>query len=292
MKFCNWLTSGDTGVGVYEITGDVVLGIDRSFRNTNNLAYVLPTEDEWYKAAYFKPDGSDFTLYASKSGEAPDMNVLGADNNGARYGNSLATGTPWVVGSGGMEQNGTFDMMGNIFEHTETLDGGQVVFRGGGYFQGTNNLAATWRTTDSASANLKSVGLRVASIPEPGTISLMSLNTLGLFLTRSIRRRKRLGQSLLPIFGQQYAQDEFYAEEVCETVREDDYFSVVYDLVKSWSLSAWARTHAVYRKVDIAFWNRMVEIHERKVVRRAAIRKAGHKKMLDCFDSCLERIMK
>ena len=92
-----------------------------------------------------------------------------------------------AVGSGGIEQNGTYDMMGNIYEHTETWDGGQVVFRGGGYFQSENSLKATWRTTDSITANYETVGLRVAAIPEPSSIAMIGLvGGLGVFIRRRL----------------------------------------------------------------------------------------------------------
>ncbi len=70
--FCNWLTTGDAYTGVYQFNGSgTMTGLDRTFRNGNGLAYVLPTEDEWYKAAYFKPNGSGYSLYASGLDSTP-----------------------------------------------------------------------------------------------------------------------------------------------------------------------------------------------------------------------------
>ena len=71
-KFCNWLTTGDAYAGVYQFNGSgTMTGIDRNYRNGFGLAYVLPSEDEWYKAAYFKPDGSGYSLYASGLDSTP-----------------------------------------------------------------------------------------------------------------------------------------------------------------------------------------------------------------------------
>jgi hypothetical protein len=66
-QFCNWLTSGDKSKGVYQFSGNNAnpgnfLGINRiSAQTTYGKIYAIPTEDEWYKAAYFKPDGSGYT---------------------------------------------------------------------------------------------------------------------------------------------------------------------------------------------------------------------------------------
>ena len=76
-QFCNYLTSGDKSKGAYLFSGDNAdagdfLGIDRSLAvSTYGIAYVIPTEDEWYKAAYYKPDGSGYSVYANGTDVAP-----------------------------------------------------------------------------------------------------------------------------------------------------------------------------------------------------------------------------
>lgn len=58
-RFANWLTTGDTERGVYHFTeghlSDVVVHEQATSRS--GMAYFLPTEDEWYKAAYHANDG-------------------------------------------------------------------------------------------------------------------------------------------------------------------------------------------------------------------------------------------
>ena len=107
-QFCNYLTSGNKYSGAYkfDISGNFQ-EIDRtSSISTYGTTYVIPTEDEWYKAAYFKPDGSGYSLYANGTNTAP---IAGVQSN---YNNVI--GQPWNIGSGTQEQNGTFDMMGNV----------------------------------------------------------------------------------------------------------------------------------------------------------------------------------
>ncbi|MGB2352064.1 MAG: formylglycine-generating enzyme family protein, partial [Akkermansiaceae bacterium] len=106
-KFANWLTSGDALSGAYQFSDATTFtGVDRATAlTTYGTIYVLPSEDEWYKAAYFKSDGSGYTTYAT----GDTLPVAGTDAN---YG---GTG-PWNVGSGTVENNGTYDMGGNVYE--------------------------------------------------------------------------------------------------------------------------------------------------------------------------------
>jgi formylglycine-generating enzyme required for sulfatase activity len=81
VRFCNWLTNGKpTGVqnnsttetGAYTITGS---GPNWSVaaRTAGAAKYYLPTENEWYKAAYHKNDGNTdkYWLLPTKSSTLP-----------------------------------------------------------------------------------------------------------------------------------------------------------------------------------------------------------------------------
>ena len=181
-QFCNYLTSGNKYSGAYQfdINGHFQ-GIDRVLSiSTYGTTYVIPTEDEWYKAAYFKPNASGYSLYANGTDTAP---IAGVNSN---Y--NEAIGSPWdIITNGTQEQNGTYDMMGNVWEWNETLiQYSYRGLRGGSYSSYDNYLASSYRydVYDPFSSGYK-VGFRIASVPEPVTVVLMSLGGMALL------RRKR-----------------------------------------------------------------------------------------------------
>jgi len=162
-QFCNYLTSGDKSRGVYQFSGNNVnpsdfLGIDRAAAEaTYGTIYFLPTEDEWYKAAYYKPDSNDYSLYANGTDTAP----LTSDTC---YGQSTPYTGPWNVGTGTEEQNGTYDMMGNVWEWNETLINSVRGIRGGAFYTGDNTLASSYRDLiSSPDYENDAIGFRVAS---------------------------------------------------------------------------------------------------------------------------------
>ncbi|MGD0785515.1 MAG: SUMF1/EgtB/PvdO family nonheme iron enzyme [Sedimentisphaerales bacterium] len=189
IQFCNWLTSGDKSKGAYQFSGNdanpgYFLGVNRAAAiSSYGLTYVIPTENEWYKAAYFKPDGSGYSRYAN------GLNTIPAADNGWNYSGG-AYSAPWNVGTGTQEQNGTFDMMGNAWEWTENLASGydfSYILRGGSFAITATDLASLSRyyycfSDYESSSN----GFRIAEIPEPASAVLMT--TAGLFLT--LKRRK------------------------------------------------------------------------------------------------------
>lgn len=160
-QFCNYLTSGNKSQGVYRFSNGDFTGIDRdSAISTFGTIYVIPTEDEWYKAAYYT--GNGYSLYAYGTDTSP---AAGIDTN---Y-EGPSNGQPWDVGTGTIEQNGTFDMMGNLIEWNETLIVPTTIsrgVRGGAFWSGNNTLISSYRAGNgNAYYEFYDVGFRIAFIP-------------------------------------------------------------------------------------------------------------------------------
>lgn len=198
-QFVNYLNVNSGHQAAYKFTGEqgtsnYAIGLWDStdaWGGTNlyrhkDAFYFLPTEDEWVKAAYW--NGTMLQEYAMKAGESLHQGdgISGTGWNYYDVGDSTdpyAYG-PWDVGSGSEELNGTFDMMGNVWEWMEspfysgnyTSDGHR--FRGGSryYYYPVETLGSSYRDYgDLALDEHYYIGFRVASVPEPATLLLLGL---------------------------------------------------------------------------------------------------------------------
>lgn len=189
-QFVNWLNTNTGHHPAYKFTGtqgqaDYTYAVwepgdsgydpNNPFRNTKSY-YFLPTEDEWVKAAYW--NGTMLQTYATKAGDTLRQGdgVTGTGWN--YYDNGYATYPfgPWDVGSGSEELNGTYDIMGNVWELLESpfypenyLFDASHGLRGGCYeYYGTpqniGTLDSSHRFGISASGEDLKTGFRVASI--------------------------------------------------------------------------------------------------------------------------------
>ena len=179
MKYCNWLTSGNTDIGYYSTSdGGATYQANALSRDAyaaaNGRTYFVPTEDEWYKAAYFKPDG--YSLLANGGGT---LTKSSDGLTGWNYDNALSPSQPWTVDKGTEEQNGTFNMMGNVTEFMVTTTN-TIVYRGGRYNNATT-YAQSSRRGIIADSSAYYIGFRVVKIdPETSlTFFLLSVPTTG-----------------------------------------------------------------------------------------------------------------
>jgi formylglycine-generating enzyme required for sulfatase activity len=191
-QFVNWLNTSTGHQAAYKFTGtqgtgDYALATwSTAEADGSNLYrhkdafYFLPTEDEWVKAAYW--NGSSLQTYATIGDVVP---TAGVDSN---YDQSYPYDGPWDVGSGSEELNGTFDMMGNVWEWMESPynsgdygTGSHRGLRGGDYSDSGDFLASSNRLDHIPFGEYYIIGFRVASdVPEPMSVALLSLGGVAL----------------------------------------------------------------------------------------------------------------
>ncbi|MFZ1935975.1 MAG: SUMF1/EgtB/PvdO family nonheme iron enzyme, partial [Thermoguttaceae bacterium] len=191
-RFCNWLQNGQpTGVegtgttetGAYTLNGNATnwMAVTRN----STATYVIPSENEWYKAAYYKGGGTNagYWGYTTQSSTVP-INILsttGTNNanylivNGWIYTDPTNYLTPVGAFSASPGPYGTYDMGGNVFQWNEAdfFSSTRRGMRGGGFDAYSTYLASfDWFANDPMSVG-SDVGFRVASVPEPGSLSLL-----------------------------------------------------------------------------------------------------------------------
>ena len=177
-RFTNWLGngqgSGDMETGAYTLNG-ATSGI---FTVNSGGKVYLPSEDEWYKVAYYNGDTASYSLYAHGQNS-----ITTADAN---YDGSVAASTD--VGSyPDTNFYGTFDQGGNVWEYNDAVIASERGLRGGSWASNDSNLASSERNSfpPSAGSNID-VGFRVASVPEPTSL-LLTMLASGVMLIRRKR---------------------------------------------------------------------------------------------------------
>ncbi len=215
-RFTNWLNTSTGGSAAYKFTtsgvndnialwGSGDAGYDALNPYRNSLAtYVLPSMDEWYKAAYYNPTTSTYFDFPNGSNTAPTPVASGTADNTAVYGQTFAQGPADVNLAGGLSPYGIMGLGGNVFEWEETSfdlnnsSGSSArVIRGGVWFSERFVLSSSSRNSGSfpAGGSTGLIGFRVASlsssasVPEPGTFGVLSL--VGLALVAYRKRMKK-----------------------------------------------------------------------------------------------------
>ncbi|MCX6876506.1 MAG: SUMF1/EgtB/PvdO family nonheme iron enzyme [Verrucomicrobia bacterium] len=200
-RFANWLhnlqptglqTNTTTEDGAYQITGPSVI------RNGTATVWI-PTENEWYKAAYYNGAGANYSLYPTQSDTAPTMATVGLagdiSNPGANVANYFR-GADWngedgnvtTVGTAGAASYyGTFDQGGNVAEWNEDPDGLARRVRGGSFEEPDYTLYAGTSFNVIELEEYDHLGFRLA-VPEPTSPVLALLAAGGL----PLMRRKRV----------------------------------------------------------------------------------------------------
>jgi len=208
-RFANWLHNGQpTGLQVASTTEDGAYYLNGATTNAQLQAvnreadwkWAITSEDEWYKAAYYKAGGTSagYRLYPTSSDTAPGQDMADASGNNANYYTApyaypIDSGTYTTVA--GEFQNsdspyGTFDQGGNVWEWNEALiSGAYRGLRGGSFNFSDSYLQASYRINIGTPAlEDYCFGFRVSEVvPEPSSIIALA-GGFGMLL--GLRRRR------------------------------------------------------------------------------------------------------
>jgi len=218
--FVNWLNTSQGNQSAYNLTfsgswsmtlwgasDQATTGVDSGtnpYRH-KDAYYFLPSEDEWYKAAYHQNTGvnADYWDYATGSNTIP-TNVVSGTTSGTAVYNGVSSPEPTdpadVTLAGGLSPYGTMGQNGNVWEWSESAFDGinnsaseNRPFRGAHWdtTQTENYLRSSYRVSLDPSLEGDILGFRVASvssIPEPSGV-LVVLVAVGAGLLRWRARR-------------------------------------------------------------------------------------------------------
>jgi formylglycine-generating enzyme required for sulfatase activity len=174
-RFSNWLGNGQGG-GDMETGAYTLSGATSGIITVNAGAKIyIPSEDEWYKAAYYNGTTSTYSLYPNGQNT-----ITTADAN--YDGTGVAD-----VGYGMASSSGTFGQAGNAWEWNDAVvSGTQRGLRGGAWDYGDYAMVSSFRNYFGPSVPGYLFGFRVASVPEPSSV-VLTLLASGVLATRRKR---------------------------------------------------------------------------------------------------------
>jgi|GEM_PF-2304299 formylglycine-generating enzyme required for sulfatase activity len=185
-RYCNWLHNGQpsgaqdsstTEDGAYALNG-AISGVAVSKKES--ALYWIPSEDEWYLAAYYSDFATDgvpgYWLYPTHSNETPG-NLVGSDLNQANYkttvysvtqSGTLDSTTNYLTEAGAFSESksflGTYDQAGNVWEWNDAVVSGTMRGLRGGSWSNTSVsvLAKSTRNSIAPTTEQNNIGFRIA----------------------------------------------------------------------------------------------------------------------------------
>ena len=198
-RVSNWLMNGalsssSTETGAYTLVGGQTTGTAPAVNS--NATFYLPTENQWYKAAYYKGGGTSagYWNYATQSNLDPTavtagstgIGSAGSTGNFANYNqgadwNSQDGNVTTVGTNGGPSFYGTFDMSGNVKEWNDLTGaaGSSRGRRGGDWGDSPFALSSSRSDSSDPSGESLNFGFRLAS-PVSGPSGVPEIDPSGL----------------------------------------------------------------------------------------------------------------
>lgn len=211
-RFANWLhhgqptgalAAGSTEDGAYTLLGAVS---GTGFIKNPGAKVWIPSENEWYKAAYYDPNKGGagvggYWLHANQS-DSMTTNTVGVDGAANFFdGDYVGSGTSTppignaltnvgLYGPGSQSSYGTNDQGGNVWEWNDAVivSGVSRGLRGGSWGDGSGSLSSATRVDNPVffpvGVENAYIGFRVAAVPEPSALLLTVLFSGGLLARR------------------------------------------------------------------------------------------------------------
>ncbi|MCC5831389.1 MAG: SUMF1/EgtB/PvdO family nonheme iron enzyme [Phycisphaeraceae bacterium] len=188
-RFANWMHHGQpagaaglstTESGAYWINGATTAQAFLAVERQADARWAIPSEDEWYKAAYYDPALDDYWHYPTQSNTAPGNDLDDESGNNANI--MIGTVIPQPIDGDlyttivGQFHNspspwGTFDQAGNVHEWTEAIIdytpiNGAVTrsVRGGAFTISEEATRSTDRNGESPLYRSRYIGFRLVQL--------------------------------------------------------------------------------------------------------------------------------
>ncbi len=187
-RFANWVNNGATNGASTETGAYTLSGAETGIYTVNpGATWYLPSEDQWYKAAYYKGGGTNagYWVYPTQSDTMAGNTVGVADSANyffedyAKDVNSFPSflSDVGVYGSNSASAYGTYDQGGNLSEWNDAvIDGDSRGIRGGDWSGSEDTMQPSDRNAYQTPVYEEQiVGFRVATVPEPSTYVLLML---------------------------------------------------------------------------------------------------------------------